>query len=54
MEKRSWDHRKVLSTSLNCNLSRVSKKWCGSIFFYGYSETLDVNFEGLGSLLFRL
>ena len=25
MGKRSWDHRKLLSTSLNCNLSRASK-----------------------------
>ena len=27
--------------------------WCGSILFYGFSEPLGINFEGLESLLSR-
>ena len=31
----------------------AKKIWCGRIFLYGYSEPLDINIEGLDSILLR-
>lgn len=59
--------RHIDSISLNADIPRFNSplhrvkpqklcktRQCGRILLYGYSELLDINFEGLGSYLLRL